>query len=307
MGPGVLIATAAWAAVTLGMPTVVADGAGPCPASQQVEAALAEQLDRHQAGGWTVHYAPAGRDVIDVVVRDPSGNLRARRRVAAGSPSCTIAARTVAAIVARAVAPLAWDAPTSDIAAAADEGEAAPPGDSRTLGQPPRLAVAIGPAIISAPSPQANVIIDAGLRVTDRWSLRLGVVPLPARHTETVGRAGSARLFEVGAFVAPTLNARLFGLLVEAGPTLAVALHNARTEGISQPSAGRRGILRAGVLLGAATTMGPRWRIGILAAVLGQIAGPEFAVVTDAGEQVALRAPGIAGLAGLRIERVLLP
>lgn len=305
MPTGIVISYAASAALTLGMPTVIADGAGFCPASQQVQAALAEQLGADQATGWTIRYAPAGQDAIGVVVRDASGALRAQRKVSARATSCAAAAKTVAAIAARAVAPLAWEPPAGAIAARADDE--GPTADPTSKGIVPRLMIAVGPAFASAPAAHANLLIDLGLRLSTQWSLRLGVLPLPAANIEPVGRAGSARLREVATFLAPTWSTRAFDTVISVGPTASLAFDDARTTGISQPSVGRRGILRGGLMVGATRPVAGRWRMGLLASLQTHVAGAEFAVVTDAGEQVALRAPRIAGLAALRIERVLLP
>ncbi|HEY0709111.1 MAG TPA: hypothetical protein VGG33_20040 [Polyangia bacterium] len=297
---------AAYVALTLGMPTVIVDAGTPsCPASGEVEAAIGSQIERDEARGWSIRYRAEGTDAIEVTVRDEGGTVRAQRRIAVHGGACAAAAKTVAAIVARAVTPLAWTPPAVETATTT---EALPPskGPADDVG-PARLTVALGPAFLTAPGVHANLVVDAGIGLGGAFGLRVGATPIPASLTESVGRQGRARLREVAAFAAPTYAFGAFGLGFEAGPAIALGLDDARTEGITQPREGRRAMLRAGAMAGVAKPIAGAWRVGLLASVLGRVVGPEFAVATSAGEQVTLRTPSFAALVALRIERVFLP
>jgi hypothetical protein len=169
------------------------------------------------------------------------------------------------------------------------------------------LTVAAGPAFISAPGAGINLGVDVGVLIKGPLAVRVGGLLLPQHQQERAGLAGTASLTRVSAWAGLTWADQKRAVGFEVGPALAASLDSARTDEISQPSAGRRVALAGGLLAGLGWPVDRRWRVAIVAALLGRLAAADFSVATDGQEAPVLRAPLLTAFAALRVEWTILP
>ncbi|MEA2700105.1 MAG: hypothetical protein QOI66_4376, partial [Myxococcales bacterium] len=258
-------------------------------------------------------------------VRDPAGVVRAVRQVAsdrARAAACAVAAETVAAIGVRAFQPVEWNSGERPDASPAAAAPTPAPGAASEVASSPvasaasaaradfprgRLTVAAGPAFISVPSAGINVGVDASVLIKGPVAVRIGGLLLPQHQQERAGLAGTASLTRVSAWTGLTWTGQKRAVGFEVGPALAASFDSARTDAISQPGAGRRVVLACGLLAGLGWPIDRRWRVGIVAALLGRLAASDFSVATDAQDAPALRAPSLTAFAALRVEWTIFP
>jgi hypothetical protein len=129
----------------------------------------------------------------------------------------------------------------------------------------PRLVLGAGPVFGTSSRLGTNLLLDARVRVAGPFCLRLGAAALAGSDSESVPSAGNGRVsLSSRTFTLSALAAFVTGPVeLAGGPVVWLAADEASSSDLPRVASGTRVVVAAGVGIGVALPVSPRWRVGL--------------------------------------------